>query len=122
MNDADAFFDEYAAAVAETAKALRATIRTALPKADESVDRPDCVVGYSFGPGYAGLICTIIPSKTGVKLGVVNGATLPDPAKLLEGAGKKHKYVVVKDVASAKRAALKALLKSAHVAWAARRA
>ena len=117
VSDAAAFLDEYPDGVAETAKALRAAILAALPKADETVDRTGRVVGYSFGPGYAGLICTIIPSKTGVKLGIVNSATLPDPAGLLEGAGKKHKHVLVKDAKSAKDPALKALLKSTHAAW-----
>jgi hypothetical protein len=120
MTDTSSFFAEYPASVAETAKALRATILMSLPKAEETLDRPDRVVGYGFGPGYAGLICTIIPSRTGVKLGLVNGATLPDPAGLLEGAGKRHKYVVVSDPAAAKSAALTALLKSAHAAWKAR--
>lgn len=120
MSDADDFFRDYPAPVAETAQALRSAILAALPGAVETVDRPDRVVGYGFGPGYAGLICTIIPSRTGVKLGISNSATLPDPAGLLEGSGKRHKYVAITDPAGAKRAALKTLIKSAHAAWKAR--
>ena len=117
MSDAAAFFAGYPAPVAETAQAVRAAILSALPNAEETVDARDRVVGYGFGPGYAGVVCTIIMSKTGVKLGVVNGATLPDPAGLLEGAGKRHKYVAVQDAKAAKNPALKALLKRAHAAW-----
>jgi hypothetical protein len=120
MTDASSFLAEYPASVADTAEALRATILAALPKVEETLDRPDRVVGYGFGPGYAGLVCTIIPSRTGVKLGLANGATLPDPAGLLEGAGKRHKYMLVSDPAAAKSAPLKALLRSAHAAWKAR--
>ena len=117
MNESDAFFDGYPPVVAETAKALRATIIAVLPKVEETVHRPARIVGYGFGPGYAGVVCTIIMSKTGVKLGIVNGATLPDPASLLEGAGKRHKHIVVQDAKGAKNPALKALLKRAHAAW-----
>jgi hypothetical protein len=120
MTDAASFFAEYPTRVADTAQALRTTILASIPKVEETVDRPDRVVGYGFGSGYAGLVCTIIPSRTGVKLGLVNGATLPDPAGLLEGAGKRHKYVLVSDPAAANTAAVKALLKSAHAAWKAR--
>jgi hypothetical protein len=122
MSDAETFFDGYPAAVADTAKTLRSVIRSTLPGVEETVDRPDRVVGYGFGEGYTGLVCTIIPSKTAVKLGLVNGATLPDPAGLLEGAGKRHKYVAVTDAKMAKSAAVKALLKSAHAAWTKRQA
>jgi hypothetical protein len=103
--------------VEKTALALRATILAALKDVEETVDPPDRVIGYGFASGYAGLICTIIPSRTGVKLGIVNSATLPDPDGLLEGAGTRHKYVAVKDPAAAKSAALTALLKTAHAAW-----
>lgn len=122
MSDAETFLDGYPAAVAGTAKALRSAIFAALPGVEETVDRPDRVVGYGFGGGYAGLVCTIIPSKTSVKLGLVNGATLPDPAGLLEGAGKRHKYVAVTDARMASSAAVKALLASAHAAWKKRQA
>jgi hypothetical protein len=34
-----------------------------------------------------------MPSKVGVELGVVRGAELPDPSRLLEGNGKVHRYI-----------------------------
>ena len=74
-------------------------------------------MGYGFGPGYSDAICTIIPSKTGIKLGIVDGASLEDPDGLLEGSGKRHKHVVVKTAADARSAALKRLLKTALAAW-----
>ncbi|CAN5857315.1 hypothetical protein BH18ACI5_BH18ACI5_25280 [soil metagenome] len=73
------FFAQYPERVAQTCLALREAIRSALPQVQEEVDPAGRVVGYNCGPGYAGLICTIIPSKAGVKLGIVNGATLPNP-------------------------------------------
>jgi hypothetical protein len=62
----------------------------------------------------------IILSKSGVKLGIVNGATLPDPKGLLEGAGKRPKYVVLSAPSDLRRPGLAPLLKSAATAVAAR--
>ena len=115
--DAEAFLSLYPDAVRNVGLALRTTILAALPRVEETVDRPGRILGYGFGTGYAGAICTIIPSKTGMKLGIVNGASLHDPAGLLEGAGKRHKYVAVKDAATARSAAVTALLKAAYAAW-----
>jgi hypothetical protein len=75
------------------------------------------VIGYGFGPGYSGLVCTIIPSKKGVKLGVVYGARLPDPHGLLEGSGKQHRYVAFTEPADLEKAGLKDLLSAAVTAW-----
>jgi hypothetical protein len=116
-DEAGSFLGLYPDPVRDVGLVLRQTILAALPRVEETVDRPGRVLGYSFGTGYAGAICTIIPSKTGIKLGIVNGASLDDRAGLLEGTGKRHKYVVVKDAATAKSAAVKALLKTAYAAW-----
>jgi len=51
------------------------------------------VVGYGYGPGYKGPVCTLILSKTGVKLGLPYAAALSDPDGLLEGTGKVHRFV-----------------------------
>lgn len=115
--DAEAFLASYPDPVRDVGLALRKSIFVALPRVEETVDRPGRILGYGFGTGYAGTICTIIPSKTGIKLGIVNGASLGDPNGLLEGAGKRHKYVVVKDAAAASSPAVKALLKAAYAAW-----
>jgi hypothetical protein len=115
--DAEDFLALYPDPVRDVGLALRATILATLPRIEETVDRPGRIVGYGFGRGYADTICTIIPSKSGIKLGIVNGASLDDPDGLLEGAGKRHKYVIVKSVADARRAAVKRLLKSALAAW-----
>jgi hypothetical protein len=45
------------------------------------------------GSGYKGLVFVISPFKTHVNLGIVHGATLADPAGLLEGTGKVHRHV-----------------------------
>jgi hypothetical protein len=54
------------------------------------------MIAYSYGQEYAEMICTIIPSKKGVKLGFYKGIDLPDPDKLLEGAGKISRYIEIR--------------------------
>ena len=116
-SDVAGFLGEYPAAVSDLARRLRAIVRAAIPGAREELDRPGRVIGYGFSPGYSGLVCTIIPSKKGVKLGVVNGASLPDPRRLLEGPGKQHRYVAFSKPADLEKAGLKELLRTAVTAW-----
>ena len=88
-----------------------------LPAAEETVDPTASVLSYGYGPGYRGMICTLLLSKSGVKIGFVNGAELPDPARLLEGSGKKHKYIQLKTASDLKRPSVKQLVEAAHTAW-----
>jgi hypothetical protein len=48
-----------------------------------------------------------------VNLGFYHGASLTDPSGLLEGTGKNLRHVKVRDVASAKSPAIKALVREA---------
>lgn len=81
------------------------------------VDAQDKVLGYGFGPGDADLICTIILSNRGVKLGIVGGATLPDPDGLLEGSGKRHRYVACTKPSDITRPGVSTLLECAVAVW-----
>lgn len=116
-DDVAAYFSEYRDHVREIATGLRTLIQKTLPGTNEMLDRPGHVVGYGFGTGYKELICTIILSKTGVKLGIVNSATLPDPKGLLEGAGKRHKYVAFSTPADLHRPGITALLATSADAY-----
>jgi hypothetical protein len=53
-------------------------------------------------------------SKKGIKLGLVGGATLPDPRGLLEGSGKVHRYVQLSKPADLKKVGLKTLVNAAR--------
>ena len=113
----DRLLINYPAEVQQTALAARGRILAAAPGLDETVDAKSRVIGYGFGPGYAGLVCTIILSRTGVKLGLVGGATLTDPEHLLAGSGKVHRYVMAETPADIENPAVTALVKSAVAAW-----
>src|SRR5262245_23660607 len=73
----------------------REVILAAVPKAMEIIDAKARVIGYGYGTGYRDTIFTIILSKNGIKLGIVGGAELPDPSGLMEGTGKRHRYVQI---------------------------
>ena len=114
------FLARYPPSVRDVALDAQRTIRMVMPEARHKVDPSSRVIGYGLGAGYTGLICTIILSKTGVKLGIVRGAELPDPGGLLEGAGKVHRYVMLSTVADVHRPAVKRLLEAAVKSWRAR--
>ena len=110
-------FMKYDAPVRDLALVLREFLLKQLKGVTEQVDVPANMVAYGYGPGYKDMICTMIPSKKGVKLGFYKGSELPDPAKLLAGSGKLHKYVEIKSGADVKSPALKALLSEALKAY-----
>src|SRR4051812_32888888 len=103
MKELNDLLTGYSHNVREVALGVRKPILKAVPEAHEMVDAPARVIGYGHGDGYKGMICTIILSKGGVKLGIVNGASLPDPNGLLEGSGKKHRYVAINAAADLKK-------------------
>lgn len=79
--------------VAAIAAAARDRLHALVPDLREEADPAANVIGFGFGPGYKHLLCTLILSRKGVKLGFYRGASLPDPAGLLAGGGKVHRYV-----------------------------
>ncbi|HSE44047.1 MAG TPA: hypothetical protein VLA89_01830 [Gemmatimonadales bacterium] len=107
----------YPKEVQNTARAARQLILELIPGAVEVVDTKTAVVGYGYGTGYKDLVCTLILSKGGVKLGLVGGASLPDPRKLLEGSGKVHRYVPLGRPADLRRPGLRPLLHATLSGW-----
>jgi hypothetical protein len=113
----DAFLAAYPEQVREVASAARLLLRGALPGIAETVDGSAKLIGYSYGPGYKGVVCTLIMSQSGVKLGIFRGSELPDPKHLMTGAGKVHRHVQLSSVDDLKQSGLKQLLKDALGAW-----
>ena len=116
-NDVKGFLAQYPVEVRDLALRVRAFVLEAVPAAKEKIDSSAKIIGYGFGPGYKDLICTIIPSKSGVKLGIARGAYLPDPASIMKGSGKVHRHVPIDALADLKNPAIKLLLKAAFAAW-----
>jgi hypothetical protein len=116
-NDIEMFLADYPPEVRELALAARTLLGGAFPGAKETLDESAKLIGYSYGPGYKGVVCTLILSRNGVKLGIVRGAELSDPKQLMRGSGKVHRHVQLQTVADLKRPGLKSLLKAALTAW-----
>ena len=102
------------------ARHARTVVRQWLPEAKEAEDSAAHMFAYSYGPGYKGVICTLLLSKTGVKLGIAGGASLPDPHKLLRGEGKVHRHVPLKTIDDLQQPGVKELVAAAGAACHAR--
>jgi hypothetical protein len=63
------------------------------------------------------MVCTLIPSQKGLKLGFYNGIKLPDPEKLLEGTGKISRYVEIKSEKQIHSAGIRNLIREGLSAY-----
>ena len=64
-----------------------------LPNSQQELDIPAKMLAFSYGPGYKGMVCVLLPSQKGVKLSFSKGAEFSNKHGLLEGTGKKTRYV-----------------------------
>ena len=93
----------YDEGISTLAAKLREFVLAELKDITELPDNSANIIGYGYGTGYKDMICTILLSKKGVKLGFYKSSELPDPKKLLTGTGKVHRFVEIKteqDIAS----------------------
>jgi len=95
-------------AVAGLARDLCALVYEVLPDAVTTVD-PD-LIGFGVAPGYRGVRFTVAAYREHVNLGVAYGADLPDPAGLLEGKGKVHRHLKIRNSAQLSQPALRELM------------
>ena len=109
--------EPYPPEVRKLALATRAFVLKVIPNAIEQVDSKSKVIGFGFGTGYKDMICSLMPAKGWVTLGIGWGVELPDPEKLLEGAGKVHRHVKVRSEADLKCPALAVLIKDGIAHW-----
>lgn len=110
------FLSQYEDKVFKHALQLRALLIKSLPGVTEQLDAPAKMIAYCYGQKYSDLVCVIIPSKKGLKLGFNKGNELPDPEKILEGKGKISRYVVIKNE-NIKSVAVKTLINEAYKAY-----
>jgi hypothetical protein len=113
----DAFLSQYDEEVFTKAIKLREIIFANLPGIIEQLDIPARMIGYCYGQKYAELICVIIPSKKGLKLGFNRGTELQDPDKLLEGTGKISRYVVIRSDEQIRSGSLRKLIENALLVY-----
>lgn len=106
-NEIETFLLSYNETVFKNALILREVLLNNLPDIIEEIDRPARMIAYCYGQKYDELICIIIPSKKGLKLGFNRGVELPDPNKLLQGNEKISRYIEIKSEEQIKSATKK---------------
>lgn len=106
------FLGAYDPAVQEIALEARAVVMQLAPDALEQIDVPAKMLAYGFAATYKDMICVIMPQKSYVNLGLPRGATLPDPDKLLTGAGKKARHVKLTSAKEVDSPAIRALIQA----------
>ncbi|MBV9961268.1 MAG: DUF1801 domain-containing protein [Parafilimonas sp.] len=111
------FLSEYGQEVFKNAMQLRQVLADMLPGVTEQLDISAKMVSYCYSQRYVDMVCTIIPSKKGLKLGIYKGNELPDPYHLLEGKGKISRYVNIKSAEQINSHPVKQLLKNALAAY-----
>lgn len=89
------FIQNYNETVVHRMLKLRQLIISILPEITEQLDMPARMIAYCYGQKNADLICVLIPSKKGIKLGFNRGVMLNDPHHLLKGNGKISRYVEI---------------------------
>ena len=114
---AESILSRYEEKISTLGLQLRELLLSALKDIHEEADDSANIIGYNYGKGYSTLICTIILSKKGIKLGFYKGSELPDPDKLLTGSGKVHKFVEIKTKSDIKNPTLLKLINEAVKAY-----
>ena len=113
----EALFQNYSPEIAALAHDVRNFLLRSIPKCTEIADVKAKIIGYGYGQGYKDLVCTLMISKKGIKIGFNRGSEFSDPAGLLTGAGKVHRYTEITDKSKLKNPALKDLIKQGLAAW-----
>ena len=119
---AEEILSRYEEKIATRGLRLRDFLFSELKGINEEVDATANIISFNYGKGYKNIICVILLSKKGIKLGFYKGSELPDPEKLLTGTGKVHRFVEIKSVRDINSPALKHLLKEAVTAYTIRKA
>ena len=102
----------YSPEVQALTKKARQLVLQTLPGVTEQADPADKLLAYGYGLKMGDIVAVLMPLKTGVNLGLPHGVALPDPAKLLQGTGKRHRHVRLSTPADVDNPALLALLRA----------
>jgi hypothetical protein len=83
----EALLDDYPGVMQETAAALRAIVREAVPEALERVRVGWRLIGYDLPVRYGVYFAYVAPEPIHIHLGFEYGVFMDDPLGLLQGAG-----------------------------------
>jgi hypothetical protein len=72
-------FVKYDKSISSLGLHLREFLLSQLDGCTEMPDLPAKMIAYGYGTGYVDMVCTIIPSKKGIKLGFYKGKRTARP-------------------------------------------
>ena len=98
------FLAAYDPAIADLALALREVILEESPDASESVYQVYTVaIWFGFSGKMKDMVCYITTHARHINLGFPQGATLPDPNRVLEGEGKAMRHIKFRSIGDLER-------------------
>ena len=111
----DGFLSKFDPETRSLIKAARAVLRKRWPGANELVwdNYNFFVIGYCTSERPSSCIVSIAAAANGVGISFYRGATLPDPHRVLLGAGKQNRFIRLESVATLARPEVRALLAAA---------
>src|ERR1700733_9666860 len=109
------FIDKFDPKHAALIRSVRKALRKRLPTANELVydNYNFFVVGYCSTDRPSDCIVSIAAGSNGVGLSFYQGATLPDPQKVLLGSGRQNRFVRLPSATTLARPEVKALIAAA---------
>ncbi len=88
-------------------------IKEVMPQVTEKVYLGWGSIGYQSGDKMRDVVVAIAPQRRYANLGFGDGVDLPDPARRLEGHGKRLRHVKIRSRDDARHPDVRALLESA---------
>ena len=110
-----AFLNKFDPKIAKVMRQCRTELRKHLPTANELVydNYNFFVIGYATTERASDCIVSIAAAANGVILSFYQGASLPDPAKLLLGSGKQNRFIRLPTAAPLKTPEVLTLIRTA---------
>ena len=103
----------YESPIRALADRARRVIHSLVPDAEEEAIDVWQAIAFACGSGMKVQFCSFAPHKGWLNLNFVRGGDLPDPSGLLEGAGRKERFVRLEKEEDLEREALAALIRAA---------
>jgi hypothetical protein len=110
-----AFIAKFDPSIARLARSARSALRKRFPTAVELVYDNYNALAMGLGPNErtSEAFVSVAVFARGVNVYFIQGAKLPDPAKLLQGNGNQGRYIRLENVAQLDKPAVAALLQAA---------
>jgi hypothetical protein len=108
----DAVLAENDRAVADAARAVERLVVDTLPGAVVQFDPGNGLLAIGTSMKMRDLLFAVIPHRAHVNLQLADGVDLPDPARIVEGTGKRIRHVKIRSVEAAASPAVRDVVRA----------